>query len=151
MFHWLYKGFWLLLTVWSYGMGLKTWEIPNNLIVLMRNPYTRQEITRWNRLAPGQQRSKTSPYLLSLFIPLISWVYIKKSWTERKCIFKTGGRKSNNWCNADDTTMIAEHANNQQTLIMKIKDPSGKKWDRLNIKKDQTNEVPFNSIANCLE
>ena len=48
---------------------------------------------------------------------------------------KTAGRNINNLRYADDTTLMAESKEELKSLLMKLKEQSGKSWLKLNIQK----------------
>ena len=47
---------------------------------------------------------------------------------EAQAGIKTAGRKSNNLRYADDTTLMAESEEELKSLLMKVKEESGKSW-----------------------
>ena len=73
-----------------------------------------------------------SPYLFNLYAE-----YIKKNagLDEAQAGIKISGRKINNLRYADDTTLMAESEEELKSLLMKVKEESGKVGLKLNIQK----------------
>ena len=57
---------------------------------------------------------------------------------EAQAGIKTAGRNINNLRYADDTTLMAESEEELKSLLMKVKEETGKADLKLNIKKKQT-------------
>ena len=67
-------------------------------------------------------------YIVSLLIELICRVHHEKHWTGRNTSWiKIPGRNINNLRYADDTTLMAEIKEELKSLLMKVKEESGKK------------------------
>ena len=54
---------------------------------------------------------------------------------DSQAVIKTAGRNSNNLRYADDTTLIAESEEELKSLLMKVKQETGKAGLKLNIQK----------------
>ena len=50
------------------------------------------------------------------------------SWMNQQAGIKTAGRNINNLRYADDTTLMAESEEELKSLLMKVKEESGKSW-----------------------
>ena len=89
-------------------------------------------------LVPNWERSTSVLYIVILLIYLIYRVYRAKSmpdWIEAQDEIKIAGRHINNFRYADDTTLIAESKEELKSLLMKVKEDSGKVGLKLNIQK----------------
>ena len=108
--------------------------IPDHLTCLLRNLYADQEATVRtghgnNRLVPNRKRSTSRLYIATLLIQLICRVHHKKCWAGRStAVIKIAGRNINNLRYADDTTLMAESEEELKSLLMKVKEESGKSW-----------------------
>ena len=116
-------------------------EIPDYLICLLRNLYAGQEATAkmghgkmgWLQIGKGiHQGYILSPCLFNLYSE-----YIMKNvgLDESHTGIKIAGRTSNNLRYADDTTLMAESAEELKGLLMKVKEESEKAGLKLNIQK----------------
>ena len=120
---------------------LKEMGIPDRLTCLLRNLYTGQEATvrtrhgttDWfqigKRVHPG---CILSSYLFNLYA---EYIMRNAGMEEAQAGIKIAGRNINNLRYADDTTLMAESGEELKTLLMKVKEESGKVGLKLNIQK----------------
>ena len=117
-------------------------EIPNHLTCLLRNLYAGQEATvrtghgikDWFQIGKGvRQGCIFLPYLFNFYE-----VYIMKNsgMEEAQAGIKIAWRSINNLRYADDTTLMAE-SEELKSLLMKVKEESGKVGLKLNIQKSK--------------
>ena len=66
-----------------------------------------------------------SPYLFNLYAEYIMW---NAGLDEAQAGIKIAGRNINSLRYADDTTLMPESKEELQSLLMKIKEESGKSW-----------------------
>ncbi|CAF1550752.1 unnamed protein product [Rotaria magnacalcarata] len=115
--------------------------VPKHLIILMKNLYTNQQATvktdygntNWFNIGKGvRQGCILSPYLFNLYAEHI----MRKAGIEEAAGgIKIGGRNINNLRYADDTTIMAETADDLQYLLRKVKEESAAAGLKLNMKK----------------
>ena len=117
---------------------LKEMGIPDNLTCLLRNLYAGQEATvrtehgttDWFQIGKAVcQGCILSP---CLFILYAEYIMRNAGLDEAQAGINTAGRKINNFTYADDTTFIAE-SEELKSLLMKVKEESGKVGLKLNI------------------
>ena len=131
------------LTVWITinWKILKEMGIPDHLTCLLRNLYTGQEATvrtqhgttDWFQIGKGVHQGCTlSPCLFNFYAE-----YIMKNTglEEAQAGIKIAGRNINNLSYADDITLMAENKEKLKSLLMKLKEESGKVGLKLNIQK----------------
>jgi len=122
-------------------MVLKRWEYQDHLTCLLRNLYAGQEervrnghgTTEWFQIGKGVcQGCILSPCLFNLYA-----VYImRNTWLkEAQAGIKIAGRNINNLRYADDATLMAESEEELKSLLIKVKEKSGKAGLKLNIQK----------------
>ena len=108
--------------------------IPDHLICLLRNLYAGQEatvrtghgITDWFQIGKGvHQGCILSPCLFKFYAEYIMW---NARLDEAQAGIKIAGRNVNNLRYADDTTLMAESEEELKSLLMKVKEESGKSW-----------------------
>ena len=115
--------------------------IPDHLTCLLRNPYAGQEAlvrtwhgtTDWFKIEKGvHQGCILSPCLFNLYVE-----YIMKNTglEEAQARIKIAGRNINNLRYADDSTLTAESEEELKSLLMRVKEESGKNGLKLNIQK----------------
>ena len=121
------------LTVWITNCGrfLKRLGIPDHLTCLLRNLYAGQEVTArtghgttdWFQVGKGvHQGCILSPCLFNLYAE-----YIRRNarLDDAQAGIKIAGR-NNNLKYTDDTTLMAEREEELKSLLMKVKEESGK-------------------------
>ena len=120
---------------------LKEMGIPDHLTCLLRNLYVGQEATVRTghgttdcfQIGKGVgQGCILSPCLFNLNAEYITR---NPGLEEAQAGIKIAGRNINNHRNADDTTLMAESEEEVKSLLMKVKEESGKVGLRLNIQK----------------
>ena len=115
--------------------------MPDHLTCLLRNLYAGQEATvttghgatGWFQIGKGVcQGCILSPCLFNLYTE-----YIMRNTVldEAQAGIKIAGRNINNLKYADDTTRMAESEEEPKSLLMKVKEESGKVGLKLNIQK----------------
>ena len=115
--------------------------IPDHLTCLLRNLYAGQEATV--RTGPGKtdqfqigkgvpQGCILSPCLFNLYA---AYIMQNAGLNEAQTEIKIAGRNINNLRYADDTTLMAESEEELKSLLMKVKEESGKAGLKLNIQK----------------
>ena len=104
------------------------------LACLLRNLYAGQEATvrtghgttDWFQIRKGvRQGCILSPYLFNLYA---EYLMQNAGLDEAQAGIKIAGRNINNLRYADDTTLIAESEEELKSLLMKVKEESGKSW-----------------------
>ena len=104
--------------------------IPDHLNCLLRNLYAGQEATvrtghrtDWFQVGKGgHQGCILSPCLSNLYAE-----YIMRNWLEEaQAGFKIARRNINNLRYADETTLVSESEEELKSLLMKVKEESGK-------------------------
>ena len=123
------------LTMWitmNCGKILKEMGIPDHLTCLLINLYAGEEVTGrtghgttdWFKIGKGiSQGCILSPYLFNLYA-----VYIMQNagLEEAQAGIEIAGRNVNNLRFAGDTTLMAESEKELKSLLMKVKEESGK-------------------------
>ena len=108
--------------------------IPDHLICLLRNLYAGQEATvrtghgttDWFQIGKEvRQGCILSPCLFSLYA---EYIMRNAGLEEVRTGIKIAGRNINNLRYADDTTLMAESEEELKSLLMKVKEESGKSW-----------------------
>ena len=121
---------WITTNLWNI---LQEMEIPDHLTCLLRNLYAGQEATvrtrhgktDWFQIGKGvYQGCILSPYLFNLYAEYITQ---SAKLDEAQAGIKIAGRNINNLRYADDTTLLAESEEELKSLLMKVKEESGKK------------------------
>ena len=115
--------------------------IPDNLTYLLRNLYTRQEVTvrtghgttDWFQIGKGvRQGCILSPCLSNL---CAEYIMRNAGLEEAQAGINIAGRNISNLRYADDTTLMAESEEDLKSLLMKVKEESEKIGLKLNIQK----------------
>ena len=108
--------------------------IPNHLTCLLRNLHEGQEATvrtghrttDWFQIRKGvHQGCILSPYLFNLYA---EYLMRNTGLDEAHVGIKIAGRNVNSLRYADDTTLMAESEEELKSLLMKVKEESGKSW-----------------------
>ena len=108
--------------------------ILDHLACLLRNLYAGQkarvrtgnETTDWFQIGKGvRQGSILSPCLFNLYA---EYIMRNTGLDEAQVGIKISGRTINNLRYADDTTFMAESEEELMSLLMKVKEESGKSW-----------------------
>ena len=131
------------LTVWITTNSGKFLEmrIPDHLTCLLRNLYVGQEAsvrsghgtTDWFQIGKGVcQGCISSPCLFNLYA---EYIMRNAGLDEAQAGIKIARRNINNLRYADDTTLMAESKEELKSLLMKVKQESGKVGLKLNIQK----------------
>ena len=111
---------------------LKEMGIPDHLTCLLRNLYAGQKATvrtghgatDWFQIRKGFfQGCILSPCLFNLYAEYIMW---NAGLDEAQAGIKITRRNINNLRHADDTTLMAESEEELKSLLMKVKEESGK-------------------------
>ena len=109
-------------------------EIPDHLTCLLRNLYAGQEATvrtghgttDWFQIGKGlRQGCILSPCLFNLYA---EYIMRNAGQEETQAGIKIAGRNINNLRYADDTSLKAESEEELKSLLMKVKEESGKSW-----------------------
>ena len=112
---------------------LKEMGIPDHLICHLRNLYADQEATvrtrhgtmDWFQIGKGVWQCRIlSPCLFNLYA---EYIIRNARLDEAQAGIKTGRRNINNLRYIDDTTLMAESEEELKSLLMKVKEESGKK------------------------
>ena len=120
---------------------LKEMGIPDYLTCLLRNLYAGQEATvrtgqgttDWFQIGKGvRQGCILSPCLFNFYA---EYIMRNAGLEETQGRIKIAGRNINNLRYADDTTLMAESEEELKSLLMKVKEESGKVGLKLNIQK----------------
>ena len=115
--------------------------IPNHLTCFLRNLYAGQEATvrtghgttDWFQIGKGvHQGCILSPCLFNLYA---EYIMRNAGLDEVQVGIKISGRNINNLRYADDTTLMAEREAELKSILMKVKQESGKVGLKLNIQK----------------
>ena len=131
------------LTVWITinWKILQEMGIPDHLTCLLRNLYAGQEATvrtghgttDWFQIGKGvHQGCILSPCLFNLYA---EYIMRNAGLEEAQAGIKIAGRNINNLRYADDPTLMAESEEELKSLLMKVKEESGKVGLKLNIQK----------------
>ena len=116
-------------------------RLPDHLTCLLRNLYASQEatirtghgITDWFQIGKGVgQGCILSPCLFNFYA---EYIMRNAGLEEAQAGIKIAGRNINNFRCADDTTLTAESEEKLKSLLMKMKEESGKVGLKLNIQK----------------
>ena len=108
--------------------------MPDHLTCLLRNLSagqeatirTRHRTTDWFHIGKGaHQGCVLSPYLFNLYA---EYVMRNAGLDEAQAGIKIARRTINNLRYADDTTLMAESEEEIKSLLMKVKEESGKCW-----------------------
>ena len=108
--------------------------IPGHLTCLLRNLYAGQEATvrtghgttDWFQIGKGVcQGCILSPCLFNLYA---GYIMRNAGLEEAQAGIKIAGRNINNLRFTDDTTLMAESEEELKSLLMKVKEESGKCW-----------------------
>ena len=123
--------------------------IPDHLTCLLRNLYADQEATvrtghgttDWFQIGKGvRQGCILSPCLSNLYAEYI----MRNTGLDKAQVgIKIAGRNINSLRNADDATLLAESGEELKSLLMKVKEKSGKAGLKLNIQKTFTASSPI--------
>ena len=114
-------------------------EIPDHLTCLLRNLYAGQEVivrtghvtTDWFQIR-ACQGCILSPCLFNLYA---EYIMRNAGLEEAQAGIKIARRNTNNLRYADDATLMAESEEELKSLLMKVKEGSGKVGLKLNIQK----------------
>ena len=108
--------------------------IPDHLTCLLRNLYAGQDqivitghgTTDWFQIGKGvRQGCILSPCLFNLYA---EYIMRNAGLEEAQAGIKIARRNINNLRYADDTTLMAESEEELKSLLMKVKEESGKSW-----------------------
>ena len=103
--------------------------IPDHLTCLLRNLYAGQEATvrtDWFQIGKRvRQGCILSPCLFNLYA---EYIMRNAGLEEAQAGIKIAGRNISNLRYADDTTLMAESEEELKSLLMKVKEESGKSW-----------------------
>ena len=120
---------------------LQEMGIPDHLTCLLRNLYADQEATvrtghgttDWFQIGKGLRQSCIlSPCLFNLYA---EYIMRNIGLKEAQAGIKIAGRNLNNLRYADDTILMAESEEELKSLLMKVKEESGKVGLKLNMQK----------------
>ena len=130
------------LTVWitTNWKILKEMGVPDHLTCLLRNLYAGQEATE---LDMEQQTGSIlgKEYVKAVYCHPAYLTYMQSTswemlgWMKAQARIKIAGRNINNLRYADDNTIMAESEEELKSLLMKVKEESGKVGLKLNIQK----------------
>ena len=122
---------------------LQEMGILDHFTCLLRNLYAGQEATfrighgttDWFQIGKGEDQSCIlSPCLFNL---CVEYIMQNAGLDEAQAGIKSAGRNINKLRYADDTTLMAESEEELKSLLMKVKEESGKVGLKLNIQKTQ--------------
>ena len=122
---------------------LQEMGIPGHLTCLLRNLYVDQEATvrtrhgtmDWFQIGKGGcQGCISSPCLFSFYA---EYVMRNAQMDEAQAVIKIARRNINSLRYADDTALMAESEEEPKSLLMKVKEQSGKAGLKLSIQKDK--------------
>ena len=120
---------------------LKEMQIPDHLTCFLRNLYAGQEATvrtghgttDWFQIRKGvQEGCILSPCLFTLYA---EYIMRNAGLDEAQAGFNIAGRNINKLRYADDTILMAESEEELNSLLINMKEESGKSWLKLNIQK----------------
>ena len=108
--------------------------IPDHLTCLLRNLYAGQEATvrtghgttDWFQISKGVRQ--VCILSLCLFNFYAEYIMRNARLDEAQAGIKTARRNNNNLRYADNTTLMAESEEGLKSLLMKVKEESGKSW-----------------------
>ena len=135
---------------------LKEMAVPAHLTCLLRNLYATQEATLrtghgttdWFQIGKGvRQGCILSPCLFNFYA---EYIMRNTGLNEGQTRIKISGRNMNNLRYADDTALMAESEVGLKSLLMKVKEESGKVGLKLNIQKTKimaSGPIQFSSVA----
>ena len=121
--------------------------IPGHLTCLLRNLYAGHEATfrtghgttDWFQIGKGVcQSCILSPCLFNLYA---EYLMRNVGLDEAQAGIKIAGRNINNLRYADDTILIAESEEELKSLLMKVKEESGKSWVKTQHLKNQDHGI----------
>ena len=110
--------------------------IPDHLTCFLRNLFAGQEATVrtghgttvWN-MVPNWEKSTSRLYIVTLLFNLnAEYIMRNAGLEEAQAGIKIAGRNINNLRYANDTTLMAESEEELKSLLMKVKEESGKSW-----------------------
>ena len=113
---------------------LQEMRIPDHLTCLLRNLYAGQEAivrtghgtTNWFQIRKGvHQGCILLPCLFNFYV---EYIMRNSGLEEAQAGIKIAGRNISNLRYADDTTLMAESEEELKSLLMKVKQESGKSW-----------------------
>ena len=113
---------------------LQEMGIPDHLTCLLRNLYAGQEATviaghektDWFQIGKGvRQGCILSPWLFNLYA---EYIMRNPGLDEAHAGIKIARRSISNLRDADDTTIVPESKEERKSLLMKVKEESGKSW-----------------------
>ena len=112
---------------------LKEMGLPDHLTCLLRHLYASQEATvnqTWNNgLVPNWERSTSSCILSACLLSLYAEHTMQNDGLdEAQAGIKIAGRNINNLRYANNTTLTAESQEELKSLLIKLKEESGKSW-----------------------
>ena len=118
------------LTVWiitNCGKFFKRWEYqttwPASQEFCMQ--VKKQQNWTWNnRLVPNKKRSTSRLYIVTY----AEYILRNAGLEETQAGIKIAGRNINNLRYADDTTLMSKSEEELKTLLMRVKEESGKSW-----------------------
>ena len=127
--------------------------IPNHLTCLLRNLYacqeatvrTRHGTTYWFKTGKGVWQGCITVNLLNLYAEYILW---HARLGESEIGIKIAGRNICNLRYADDTTLMAKSEEELKSLLMRMKEKSGKADLKLNIQKTDHGIWPHHLMTN---
>ena len=128
--------------------------IPDHLTCLLRNQYAGQEATvrtghgttGWLQIREGvRQGCILLPCLLNLYA---EYSMRNAGLDEAQTGIRIAGRNTNNLRHADDTTLMAESAEELKSLLMKVKEESEKVDLKLNIQNEDHDIRSHHFMAN---
>ena len=129
--------------------------IRDYLTCFLRNLYADQEATvrtihgtmDWFQIGKGvHQGYILSPCLFNLYAEYIMW---NARLDEAKAGIKISGRNINNLRYADDITLMAESEEELKSLLMKVKEESGKSWLKTQHSENEDHSIwPHHFMAN---
>ena len=132
---------------------LQEMGIPEHLTCLLRNLYagpeatvrTRHGTTDWFQIGKGVYQGCTlSPCFFNF---CAEYIIRNAGLEETQAGIMIAGRNINNLRYADDTTLMAESEEELKSLLMKVKEESGKSWLTVNIQK--TKIMASGPITSC--
>ena len=135
---------------------LKEMAVPVHLTCLLRNLYATQEATLrtghgttdWFQIGKGvRQGCILSPCLFNFYA---EYIMRNTGLNEGQTRIKIAGRNMNNLRYADDTALMAESEVGLKSLLMKVKEESGKVGLKLNIQKTKimaSGPIQLSSVA----
>ena len=86
------------------------------------------DIEKWTGLKLGKEYIKAVCLSLCLFNLYAEYIMQNTGLDEAQAGIETAGRNINNLRYADNTTLMAESEEELKSLLMKVKEESGKSW-----------------------